>query len=170
MLALGTALAGCSSLGLGGSTSSGATVTVRAESNPAGAEARAQVGAPCRTPCALEIPASGTSSVTFSLQGYLPQTIPVTVTAGREADLSETGVVDQTRIDPNPVFAVLEPAPPPPPPVRRKPAPRKPRPAPAAQPAPPPPPPQQQGFGPPQQPPPPPGGFGPPPQQQPVFR
>ena len=169
LLALGAVLAGCSSLSipsLGGG--SNAIVVVRAESNPAGAEARAQVGAPCRTPCTLEIPASGVSTVTFSLQGYLPQTVSVTVTPSREgADLPETGVADQTRIDPNPVFAQLEVAPPPPPPARRKPPPRKPKPAPvAAQPAPPPPPPAQQGFGPPpqQQP----GGFGPP--QQPVYR
>ncbi|MGZ3411663.1 MAG: hypothetical protein ACXWJW_12970 [Xanthobacteraceae bacterium] len=170
LLALGAVLAGCSGLSIPsfGGSGSGATVVVRAESNPAGAEARAQVGAPCRTPCTLEIPASGVSSVTFSLQGYLPQTVSVSVTASREgSDLPDTGVADQTRVEPNPVFAQLEVAPPPPPPpVRRKPAPRKPRPAPAAaQPAPPPPPPQQ-GFGPPpqQQP----GGFGPP--QQPVNR
>jgi hypothetical protein len=148
MLAVGAALAGCSGLSLGslGGGSPGG-VTVRAESNPAGAEARTPTGAACRTPCALELPANGATSVTFSLQGYLPQTVAVSVTASREgADLPETGMADQVRIDPNPVFAQLELAPPPPPaPVRRKPAPRKPAPqaAPGAPPA--------QGFGPPPQ-------------------
>jgi hypothetical protein len=97
------------------------------------------------------LPASGVSSVTFSLQGYLPQTVSVSVMVVREsADLPDAGVGDETRIEPNPVFAQLELAPPPPPPpVRRKPAPRKP---PAQQPAAVPPPAPTPGFGPPQQP------------------
>jgi hypothetical protein len=148
----GVALAGCSSWSVPSFDTSmfkgsSAGVTVRAESNPSGAEARAQGGAACRTPCALELPANGLISVTFSLQGYLPQTLSVNVASTREsADLPESGSAELTRIDPNPVFAQLELAPPPPPPVRKKVAPRKPRPPPAA------PPPPAQGFGPPAQP------------------
>ena len=152
VLAMGTALAGCSSFSIpsmgGGSSSSG--VSVRAESNPSGAEARAQSGATCRTPCTLDLPASGAIPVTFTLQGYLPQTAIVNVSVTREsADLPDSGTGAQISIEPNPVFAQLELAPPPPPPPRKKPAPRKPKPQPAQ--APPPPPPPAQGFGPPPQ-------------------
>jgi hypothetical protein len=141
---------------LGGSLGGG--VSVRAESNPSGAEARVQGGATCRTPCALQVPAGGVTSITFTLQGYLPQTIPVNVTIARESfDLPDAGVAEQIRIEPNPVFAQLEIAPPPPP-ARRRAAPPKPRPQ--AQSAPPP---QQQAAPPPAQ------SWGPPP-GQPGFR
>jgi hypothetical protein len=104
----------------------------------------------------LALPASGVSNVTFSLQGYQPQTIAVNVTSVRESlDLPDTGMAEQIRIDPNPVFAALEPTPPPAPPARKRaPAKPKPKPQPAAAAAPPPPPqqqPVQQGWGPPQQ-------------------
>jgi hypothetical protein len=180
LMTSGAVLAGCSGYSIPGLDSlrgAAATASVRVESSPAGAEAQVSGGvaggASCRTPCTLEIPATGTTNITFSLQGYLPQMVPVSVFAAAEgADLPDTGVASQLRTDPNPVFAQLELAPPPPPPARRKPAPRKPRPAPAAAaPPPPPPPPPTQGFGPPQQP-----GFGPPqqpgfgPPQQPVYR
>ena len=150
-----------------------ATASVRVESEPAGAEARASTGPGCRTPCTLQIAASGTTVVNFSLQGYLPTSVPVAVSASRESgDLPDSGVAESVRVDPNPVMAILELAPPPPPPPRKKaPPPKaKPRkPAPAAQaPAPP----QQQGFGPPQQQQQQPGGFGPPQSAPPssVFR
>jgi hypothetical protein len=159
--ALGTALAGCSgysipSMDMSMFKSSPATVTVRTESNPSGAEARSAGGTSCRTPCVLALPASGVSNVTFSLQGYQPQTIAVNVTSVRESlDLPDTGMAEQIRIDPNPVFAALEPTPPPAPPARKRaPAKPKPKPQPAAAAAPPPPPqqqPVQQGWGPPQQ-------------------
>jgi hypothetical protein len=158
--ALGTALAGCSgysipSMDMSMFKSSPATVTVRTESNPSGAEARSAGGTSCRTPCVLALPANGVSNVTFSLQGYQPQTVAVNVTSVRESlDLPDTGMAEQIRIDPNPVFAALEPTPPPAPPVRKR-APAKPKPQPAAAAAPPPPPPQQQpaqqAWGPPQQ-------------------
>jgi hypothetical protein len=134
-----------------------ATTSVRVESEPAGAEAKAPTGPGCRTPCTLPLAANGTTVVSFSLQGYLPHSIPVTVSSSRESgDLPDSGAAESTRVDPSPVFAALEVAPPPPPPPRKKAPPPKakprPKPAPAAQAAPPPPPPQQQqqpGFGPP---------------------
>ena len=138
---------------------------VRVESEPAGAEAKASTGPGCRTPCTLAVPASGATTVTFSLQGYLPTSVPVSVTTLSESGgMSDAGVSSTLVIDPNPVFAQLQIAPPPPPPPRKKAAPAKPKPkpraAPQAQQAPAPPPQQQQGFGPPQQQQP--GGFGPP--------
>jgi len=198
-LVLSLALAGCSGYSIPGISSlpsmdmslfksSPTTVSVRAESNPAGAEARSPGGTSCRTPCLLALPANGVSDVTFSLQGYLPQTVAVSVTNVRESgDMPEAGVADQVRIDPNPLFVALEPTPPPPPPARRR-APSKPRPKPAAA-APPPAQPQeaarqqpaqqgwappqqqpaQQGWGPPQQQPTQ-QGWGPPQQQQPGYR
>jgi hypothetical protein len=104
-----------------------ATVNVRVESQPQGAEARGSAGGGCRTPCTIALPANATSSVSFTLQGYLPVSVPVAVRSVRETwDNAEAGTVaEQVSIDPNPVFAVLDPAPPPPPPRRA--APPKPR-------------------------------------------
>jgi hypothetical protein len=148
LVACSSALSACGStnwsvpsmdLGLGGGTPQ--TVNVRVESQPAGAEARGPSGN-CRTPCTLAIPANGTSSVNFALQGYQAQSVPVSVRQQRESfEMSETGTIgEQVSIDPNPVFAVLDPVPPPPPPRRAAPKPPpKPRaatPAPAPAPAP----------------------------------
>jgi hypothetical protein len=130
-------------------------------------------GTSCRTPCILALPANSVSDVTFSLQGYQSQTVAVNVTSVREStDIPDTGLADQVRIDPNPVFATLELTPPPAPARKRTPAKPKPKPATAAAPAPaaqtaqpaqP-----QQGWGPPQQQPAQ-QGWGPP-QQQPGYR
>jgi hypothetical protein len=116
-------------------------MTARFESEPPGAEARTSVGQACRTPCALAVPAQQ-FSVTFSLAGYLPQTVPVQVQAPDFRTDSE--FEQQADFRPNPVVAELELAPPPPPPPRKK-RPRKKKPpataraparAPAARPAP----------------------------------
>ena len=48
--------------------------TVSLESEPPGAEAKASNGQTCRTPCALALPVDAASSVTFTLNGYLPET------------------------------------------------------------------------------------------------
>ncbi len=166
LLACSFALSACSSLSnwsvpsldMAAFKGSPAGVGVRVESQPEGAEARLPNGQGCRTPCTLAVPAAGTTSVSFALQGYLPQSVPVTVTAGKDTwDNSEAGVPDTPRIEPNPVFAALELAPPPPPPPRKKSPPR--RAAKPAAPPPPAPPPAAQaapGFGPA---PPPPGVF-----------
>jgi len=136
-------------------------VSVRIESEPQGAEAKVPTGATCQTPCSLPLPANETTPVSFSLNGYQPQTIPVSVKSEKTLFSNP-----EPTIEPNPVYAVLQAAPPPrkKAPPRKKPAARKPAPkAPAASSAAPPPPaPEQQqpsGFGPP---PPPSGGFGPP--------
>ncbi len=127
------------------------TVNVRIESEPQGAEAKGPTGAGCRTPCTLALPANGTTTVSFALQGYLPQAVPVTVRVMRETwDNAESGAAgEQITIDPSPVVALLEPAPPPPP--KRRAAPKK-KPAPK---------PQQPAAAPPPQfgPAPPPPGF-----------
>jgi hypothetical protein len=92
--------------------------TVRFESTPPGADAKTSNGQSCRTPCALALPTDAPLSVTFTLNGYLPDTEtldPVNITGS------------PTSMQPNPVVAELEPAPPPPKPMKpvRKPAPKK---------------------------------------------
>lgn len=96
------------------------TATLRIESNPPGAEARPSSGGLCRTPCVLPVPLNEGFTVTYTLDGYLPQTVSV-----RSIRPEKSALVDMTpaRLDPNPVMAELQPAPPPPPdppPVRRR--------------------------------------------------
>jgi hypothetical protein len=96
------------------------TATVTIESNPPGAEARASSGGLCRTPCALSVPANEGFTVTYVLDGYLPQTVSV-----RSIPVEKSALIDMTppRLEPNPVLAELQPAPPPPPeppPVKRR--------------------------------------------------
>jgi hypothetical protein len=143
------------------------TVQLRAESDPPGAEARASTGQVCNTPCALAVPASGDLSVTFSANGYVPQTVPVHVRAPGDPR-ADPNAGYGTQIEPNPVSAALDPAPPPKP-VRHRRAPRHRTPhaahtaphaaAPARRAAPPAPPPTAPGARAPL----PSGGFAPPP-------
>ena len=112
-------LAGCASWmpswNLG---SRGADVSLTIESDPPGAEARTSIGPGCRTPCMIPVSADQPFTVNFTLNGYLPQTIPV---RPRERSTFEFGAAELT---PNPVFAQLDPAPPPAP-VKRRPGKRK---------------------------------------------
>ena len=115
------ALAACSSntefLNLDALKPGPAMDTVRFESEPPGAEAKTSNGQTCRTPCALSLPADAPLTVTFSLEGYTPETDQLEV-------INTTGTPPQLR--PNPVLAELTPAPPPPKPVKKKPVRRKP--------------------------------------------
>jgi hypothetical protein len=67
--------------------------------------------------------------VTFSLNGYQSQTIPVRISSTEVVD-PNTGVASAPRMVPNPVYVELQPVPPPP--AIRKPPPR-PRQQPVAQ-------------------------------------
>jgi hypothetical protein len=142
ILSGGLALAACSTnLDL---FKSGPTMeTVRFESEPPGAEAKVSNGQTCRTPCALAMPAAGAYAVTFTLNGFEPETDQIEVASIDGAD----------QLRPNPVVAALTPMPPPPKPVIKKPvrkktaakpAPKPAAPAPAAAAAPPPMAPMQQ--------------------------
>jgi hypothetical protein len=138
--ACGFSLAGCAGMPSMPSFSFGspAATTVQFESEPAGAEAKVSTGQTCRTPCAQAI-AANEFTVTFALNGYQPQTVPVRIAASQEPIDPNTGTLPAPRMVPNPVFVELQPVPPPPA-ARRRPPP-KPRQAPVAQrPAPPPPP------------------------------
>jgi hypothetical protein len=124
IVATGLSLAGCSSW----SSSSPAwdvfkpappVAQVQFASSPPGADARTSLGPACRTPCTIPVtvPDTGLSfSVTYTLNQFLPVTVPVQVSyiAG---DFLSSG---SARVDPNPVVATLQPVPPPPPPPRRK--------------------------------------------------
>lgn len=110
------ALAACSStsdwMSLDGLKPGPVMDTVRFESEPPGADAKTSNGQTCKTPCALALPAEGPLTVTFTLNGYLPETDQLEV-------INTPGSPPQLR--PNPVLAELSPAPPPPKPVKKKP-------------------------------------------------
>jgi len=118
----GLALAACSStpdwMNLNALKSGPVVDTVRFESNPPGAEAKTSNGQTCRTPCALALPIENPLSVTFTLNGYLPDT---------ESLDPVTSPGSPPSLQPNPVMADLEPAPAAPKPVKpvKKPAPKK---------------------------------------------
>lgn len=79
------------------------TEIVRIESEPPGADARTTQGQNCRTPCELTVPAGGDMAVSFALNGYQPLTVQVrTEQAG--------GPGSEARLQPNPVYAELQPA------------------------------------------------------------
>jgi hypothetical protein len=65
-------------------------------SDPPGASATTSVGGSCRTPCALQVTAASSFTVTFAREGADPVTLPV-----------EVG--DGPKFTPNPVFAYLAP-------------------------------------------------------------
>jgi PEGA domain len=117
----GLALAACSSNSQWlDALKPGPTVeTVRFESEPPGAEVKLSNGQTCRTPCALAIPhpESGGYALTFTLNGYLPDTEQVQLTSMGD---------NSQQLRPNPVVVQLTPAPPPPKAkkkiVRKKPA------------------------------------------------
>jgi hypothetical protein len=75
--------------------------TVSLESEPPGADAKASNGQSCRTPCALALPVDAAPSVTFTLNGYQPETERLEV-------IQATG--EPTRLRPNPVVVELTPA------------------------------------------------------------
>jgi hypothetical protein len=113
VIASAALLAGCASWmpswDLGSTFSRGADVSLTIESDPPGADARTSAGPGCRTPCMIPVSADREFTVTYSLPGYLPQTVAV---RPRERSTFEFGPAEVT---PNPVMVQLERAPPPPP-------------------------------------------------------
>jgi hypothetical protein len=121
------ALAACSStpdwMSLDGLKPSPIMDTVRFESEPPGAEAKTSTGQTCRTPCALALPVNSPVTVTFSLNGYRPETESL-------EPIAASG--NPTQLRPNPVMVELTPAPPQAKPVKKPAAPKKPAGKPAA--------------------------------------
>jgi hypothetical protein len=109
------ALVGCAGGGFSVSFPTGSTgalgpeVSVSLESEPSGAEVRASsTGQTCRTPCTLRVP-SQDFSVTFALEGYESETVPVRVSvdASPRSD-GEAGAA--VSVEPNPVMVQLTPS------------------------------------------------------------
>jgi hypothetical protein len=94
--------------------------TVQLESEPAGADAKSSVGPSCRTPCALTIATANPFTVTFSLTGYEPQTVPVAPRPGGDPRDGQA-----LKFDPDPVYAQLEPLAPAAPKGKKKALPKK---------------------------------------------
>jgi hypothetical protein len=90
--------------------------TVRFESEPPGAEAKTSNGQTCRTPCALALPVNSPLTVTFTLNGYLPESESIEPIAASGSP---------TQLRPNPVLVELTVAPPSPQKPAKKPAPKK---------------------------------------------
>lgn len=144
IIAVGLTLAGCASGGGSGSSwfkSEPTPVSVQFQSEPAGAEAKTSAGPACQTPCALAMAPDKEFSVTFSLPGYEPQTIPVQVSKP-----DGTEVMQEVSLQPNPVAVELAKSPTKRPPAKKrattasakpaaKPAATKPAPKPAPEPA-----------------------------------
>jgi hypothetical protein len=101
------------------------TVDLQLESEPDGAEAKTSLGPSCRTPCALPIRPGPDVAVTFTLEGYQPQTVAVKVIRTNARSDWEGKTRGDPELDPNPAHAVLAAVPPPeppkPPPAKKKP-------------------------------------------------
>ena|SRR6185312_7825121 len=132
--ACGLSLAACSSMPswmqLDTAKPAPAATTMQLESEPAGADARTSFGQSCRTPCSVAV--TGTEfTVSFSLPGYQPQTVPVRLVGPSEDNRDPTaeGESAAPRLVPNPVFVELQRAGPPPAARKRTAAPPKKKPA-----------------------------------------
>ncbi|MGY4375028.1 hypothetical protein ACVWZ3_002667 [Bradyrhizobium sp. i1.3.6] len=119
----GASLGGCSSMSWDMFKSAPPTVQVRLESNPPGADATTSLGAGCKTPCSVSVPAPDAPfAVAFALPKYQPASVPVNVIKN-PGDFTTPASVTT---DPNPVFAELQPAVPPKP-VKKPHRPKKPK-------------------------------------------
>ncbi len=102
----GLSLAGC-----GGTLFPGAgTMEIVLESMPPGADAITSLGPGCKTPCTVAVPSpTADFTVSFSLNGFQPMTIPVRITR------SAGGLMTPpfTSLNPDPVVAQLQPVVPP---------------------------------------------------------
>ena len=79
---------------------------------PPGAEASfATDGQSCTTPCTLTAPnGMGTYNVSFKLNGYQPQSVPVRIAVNESSSMQsgDAGTASNTVITPDPVMAELE--------------------------------------------------------------
>jgi hypothetical protein len=87
------------------------TEMLKVESEPPGADVRTTQGQSCRTPCELSVPGGGEMSVSFELNGYQPQTVQVRAESAPGGGYGESS--GPPRLQPNPVFAELQPIKPP---------------------------------------------------------
>jgi hypothetical protein len=76
----GLGLASCSTWSMPGFDSlkpKPTTTLLLIESNPAGVLAKTSLGPSCKTPCTLQIGSGNDFTVTFTMDGYVSQTLPV---------------------------------------------------------------------------------------------
>ena len=114
-------LSGCSSWApswdwvpsIGGGGAQNVSLTI--ESDPPGADAKTSVGPSCRTPCMVPVAADREFTVSYAMNGYLPQVVTVTprVPETGRLETEAGGLPPAADLLPNPVFAQLQPAPPP---------------------------------------------------------
>src|SRR5215510_12542981 len=115
--ACGLALAACSMSMPSFLNSGTATEVLRVESEPPGADARTSQGQSCRTPCELTVQSGGEMTVSYALNGYQPLTLQVRPESSPQS-FGDGGV----RLQPNPVYAELQPVRPP---AKKKAAPKR---------------------------------------------
>lgn len=116
---LGISLGGCSALPdwmtpsmpswLSPTPSGPMLQTLRFESHPPGADVRTVQGQSCQTPCSLAVP-SESQSIVFAKNGFLPQTVQVSVGDPPEHAFYES---PPPTLIPNPVVVDMQPVPPP---------------------------------------------------------
>ena len=111
-------LGGCASFSFDFFRPAPQTVTLQLESTPPGAEATTSIGPGCRTPCTVTVPAAESFSVTFALNKFVPETVPVQIIK-QPGDFAGPPVVIA---EPNPVVVQLQPAKPAKRPAKRGPA------------------------------------------------
>lgn len=101
----GILLAGCSSL----STAPPPPQALQFELTPPGVNVQTSQGQTCRTPCSLAVPVMS-QSVMFSLDGYVSQTIPISMREGEHSWFNSK----PPYLLPNPVQVAMVALPPPP--------------------------------------------------------
>jgi hypothetical protein len=121
-IAVSVGLAGCSSSGSSDwfKPSPPPPQVLQFQSLPAGATVQTAQGQTCSTPCSIAVPVTS-QAVAFALNGYIPQTIQLSVHQP-EGSLFST---PPPQLVPNPVVATLQAAPPPPRKKEVRPRPRK---------------------------------------------
>src|SRR3954454_15029594 len=92
-----------------------ANVSLTIESDPPGADAKTSLGASCRTPCMIPVAADREFTVSYALNGYLPQVVSVAPrSAVSQVDVAASidGGPPAHSVDlpPKPVHAQLQPA------------------------------------------------------------
>ncbi len=128
--AMAVALAGCSGMSFAASDwlkskPAPQLQTLQFQSEPTGADVRTAQGQTCQTPCSLAVVAEN-QSVTFTKNGFVPQTVQISVSAPAEHSFFTKS--KPPTLMPNPVGAALkavppEPVPPPKPVARQEPPP-----------------------------------------------
>lgn len=119
----GLSLGGCASFSFDLFKPAPQTVNLQLESVPPGADAVTSAGPGCKTPCSVTVPVAENLTVTFNLNKFNPETVPVQIIR-QPADFGSPPVVVA---DPNPVLVELQPVKP-----AKRPAKRAPRRAPQA--------------------------------------